>query len=229
MLYISRFTPIPESSQLPMVCLDRLHHQPEGLASVTSNNRMGGRLAARALLDAGCVRPAILCSHEDLELLLTVNDRFQGFRQELAENHISLDKRDIIFSSLSIPESRQTIRRLVKRSRNFDGLFATSDISAIGAMAGLADNGVRVPEEVKVIGFDDISYCRYVNPSLSTIRQDTTRLGAEAARMLLEMLEGRGEGMGNLEIPVELVRRDSTAVLGCRRYKTPGGSRLGLD
>ncbi|MCC8179326.1 MAG: substrate-binding domain-containing protein, partial [Planctomycetes bacterium] len=74
----------------------------------------------------------------------------------------------------------------------------------------LKDAGLRVPDDVKVVGFDDISFCQYCDPPLTTIRQDTARLGLEGSRLLLTIMEGRKPKEIHLQVPVSLVRRGTT-------------------
>jgi DNA-binding LacI/PurR family transcriptional regulator len=101
------------------------------------------------------------------------------------------------------------VRRLLQRTRDFTALFAYNDLSAIGALRALRDCGLRVPDDVSVVGFDDINSAAFQIPSLTTVRQPLDKMGAIAAEILLQRIHG---GADPLEIMVEpeLVVREST-------------------
>jgi LacI family transcriptional regulator len=102
-------------------------------------------------------------------------------------------------------------KELLKRNRRFTALFAYNDNSAIAAMRVIQDSGLRIPEEVSVVGFDDIQAAAYTNPTLTTVRQPLAKMGEIAARTLLERIEERGEYVPEIAIEPELVLRESTA------------------
>jgi hypothetical protein len=88
-------------------------------------------------------------------------------------------------------DGRATVRRLLAEGWEFDAVFAHNDLAAVGALGALRDAGIRVPEEIAVIGFDDIPVARHTEPSLSTVRQPMRELGETAARLLLARLAGQ--------------------------------------
>jgi len=90
-------------------------------------------------------------------------------------------------------------------------LFCASDLMAIGVMSELRQQGIKVPEEVSVIGFDDVDIARYYTPALTTIRQPTRELGATAAMALLDRLNGIESKVVLRQLDVELIERSSTA------------------
>ncbi len=102
------------------------------------------------------------------------------------------------------------VRRLLQRTRDFTAIFAYNDLSAIGALRALRDSGLRVPEDVSVIGFDDINSAAFQIPSLTTVRQPLDKMGALAAEILLQRIHG---GANPVEVTVEpeLIVRESTA------------------
>jgi len=102
------------------------------------------------------------------------------------------------------------VRRLLQRTRDFTALLAYNDLSAIGALRALRDCGLRVPEDVSIIGFDDINSAAFQIPSLSTVRQPLDKMGALAGEILLQRIQG---GANPVEVMVdpELIVRESTA------------------
>jgi LacI family transcriptional regulator, galactose operon repressor len=102
-------------------------------------------------------------------------------------------------------------KQLLARQKRFTALFAYNDISAIGAVRAIQEQGLRVPQDISVIGFDDIPGAAFNNPSLTTVRQPLNRMGEVAAQSLLERIEGKKEYPNEIAIEPELVVRESTA------------------
>jgi LacI family transcriptional regulator len=101
-------------------------------------------------------------------------------------------------------------KRILARGQPFTALFAFNDISAIGAIWALRKASLRVPEDVSVVGFDDIPGAAYADPSLTTVRQPLNRMGQIAAKALVDQIEGRGEYRQEIAIEPQFVVRDST-------------------
>jgi LacI family transcriptional regulator len=99
---------------------------------------------------------------------------------------------------------------LLNRGIDFTALVCYNDVSAIGAIRALMDHGKRVPEDVSVVGFDDIESAAYHNPSLTTIRQPLNQMGVVAARILLQRIRGQASFPDAVPIQPELVIREST-------------------
>ena len=102
-------------------------------------------------------------------------------------------------------------KQLLARNKPFPALFAYNDISAIGAIRALQEQGLRVPQDVSVMGFDDIPNAAFNTPSLTTVRQPLARMGEVAAQTLLERIAGRHDYPSEIAIEPELVVRESTA------------------
>jgi DNA-binding LacI/PurR family transcriptional regulator len=102
-------------------------------------------------------------------------------------------------------------KHLLARQKPFTALFAYNDISAIGAIRAIQEQGLRVPQDISVIGFDDIPGAAFNNPSLTTVRQPLNRMGEVAAQSLLDRIEGKKEYPNEIAIEPELVVRESTA------------------
>lgn len=102
-------------------------------------------------------------------------------------------------------------KQLLARKRPFTALFAYNDISAIGAIRAIQEQGLRVPQDISVMGFDDIPGAAFHSPSLTTVRQPLNRMGDVAAQTLLDRIEGRKDYPSDIAIEPELVLRESTA------------------
>jgi DNA-binding LacI/PurR family transcriptional regulator len=104
-------------------------------------------------------------------------------------------------------------KKLLERNRQFTALFAYNDISAIGAIRAFQEDGLMVPRDISVVGFDDIQGAAYNTPSLTTVRQPLVRMGTIAAQMLIERIEGREDYPAEIAIEPELIVRESTGAL----------------
>jgi LacI family transcriptional regulator len=123
-----------------------------------------------------------------------------------------------IESKVSTPEVGFPVtKELLARKEPFTALFAYNDISAIGAIWALREAGLRVPQDVSVVGFDDIPGAAFANPGLTTVRQPLLRMGEIAAQTLVNQIEGREESVAEIAIEPEFVVRDSTARLAQAR------------
>jgi LacI family transcriptional regulator len=112
---------------------------------------------------------------------------------------------------VSAPElGFEPTKELLRRGTEFTALVGYNDISAIGAVRALMNSGLRVPQDVSVVGFDDIRAAAYLNPSLTTIRQPLHQMGVTAARILLQRIRGLEEYPDSMAIAPELVIREST-------------------
>jgi LacI family transcriptional regulator len=142
--------------------------------------------------------------------------RWQAILSACKELGITVQEELIVQLDLDSPSPEVGLgvtRKLLKRDKPFTALFAFNDISAIGAIQALRESGKRIPEDVSVIGFDDIQSASFQNPGLTTVRQPLRQMGVVAAETLLQRITARGKNSYPLEIVVrpELIVRQSTA------------------
>jgi LacI family transcriptional regulator len=119
---------------------------------------------------------------------------------------IQLEK-DLTSPELGYP----VVQQLLQNKRRFSAIVSFNDIAAIGAIRALRDANLRVPDDISVVGFDDIKAAAYHNPSLTTIRQPLHDMGQSAARILLQRIQGFKEYPKEFAVPPELIIRESTA------------------
>lgn len=175
---------------------------------IASDNAHGARMAIRHLHGLGHRRVAHVTGPEG-NVLTTA--RREGMLAE--RKRLGLPARDewIIRGDFSLESGRSAATRILAMSERPTAVFCSADMVAFGLISGLNAGGLRVPEDISVVGFDDIEMSQYYVPPLTTIRQDRQRLGREAANALMARLS-RGSVPGALDlVPVELVVRDSTA------------------
>ncbi|MBT1093325.1 LacI family DNA-binding transcriptional regulator [Streptomyces sp. Tu102] len=192
---------------LPVVLIDDRGRHPE-FPHVTAANREGGAAAARHLLSVGRRRPLVLAGPLRFGC---VRDRLDGFEDAYAAAGCPLDPALVIESDFTEADGRETVRRLLSEGRTFDAVFAHNDLAAVGALAALRTARLRVPDDVAVIGFDDIPMAGLMYPPLTTVQQPMREMGETAARMLLALLAGEELSDQSVVLPTSVVIRQSTA------------------
>ncbi|QUQ63965.1 LacI family DNA-binding transcriptional regulator [Kutzneria sp. CA-103260] len=174
-----------------------------------SDDFAGARLAARHLLDLGHRR--IVFAGPAFTGVGVVHERFEGFRQAHAEIGAGWDPRLVETVNTTHADGLRLGRGLLARHPRTTAVFATADILAIGIMHGLTESGARVPDDVSVVGFDDLDLCDYVVPRLTTVSQDIAAKATTAVRMLIDAIEKGTPPTAPVTVDVSLVKRDSTA------------------
>jgi DNA-binding LacI/PurR family transcriptional regulator len=178
-----------------------------GGSSVTGDSVTGGRIATQHLLRTGRTRIAFLGGPErDHE----VQARFRGYEAALAEAGQAVDPALVTHGKWLQPEASGSAatRQLLERAPDLDGVFANSDLLAIAAMETIQGTGRRIPEDVGVVGYDDVALARFCNPPLTTIRQNGPLAGRLLAENLIQQL--RTGAVTNATLPAELVVRKSS-------------------
>ncbi|GIG26561.1 LacI family transcriptional regulator [Cellulomonas denverensis] len=200
---------VEAEAQVPVVAVDP-HTGPTGFPTVDSDNLTGGRLATEHLLALGHRRIAFLAGRPDLE---SSHLRESGYRQAMAAAGIDVDESLIRIGDYRSEPARGPMSELLALDERPTAVFAANDISAIAAMEVAQAAGLRVPEDLSVVGFDDVPEAAGATPPLTTVRQPIQRLGAEAVTMLLTLLRGDQPGAMHVRLDTTLVRRGSTAEL----------------
>ncbi|GAA2462115.1 LacI family DNA-binding transcriptional regulator [Streptomyces pulveraceus] len=183
---------------LPIVLIDDRGHHPE-FPSVVTTNHEGGASAARHLLAAGRTRPLVITGPQHFGC---VRDRTEGFRTVLPTGLV-------VEGDFTERGGRLAVQRLLASGAEFDSVFAHNDISAAGVLRALRAAGRSVPDDIAVVGFDDIPMAEHTEPPLTTVRQPARRMGETAARVLLSHLGGTAVPDAPVVLPTELVVRHS--------------------
>ncbi|MAC81380.1 MAG: LacI family transcriptional regulator [Rhodobacteraceae bacterium] len=197
------------ASERMIFACEWVHDTP--LPSVRSDNVKGARLAVRHLHDLGHRKIAHVTGPQDNVL---THARRQGMLQERVRLNLPARGEWIIRGDFSLESGRDAARRILAMQHRPTAVFCASDQVAFGLISTLSAAGVHVPRDLSVVGFDDIELSEYYVPALTTIRQFRQTLGARAARLLLERLNGSGPvEMDSREVlvDVDLIVRDSTA------------------
>jgi len=174
-------------------------------STVMGDNIAGGRLAAQHLIDRGRRRIAFLGGPRDDP---EVQHRFQGFENALQAVGISLNRSWLAYGDWFFESGIAAMRQLLKQASDLDAVFACSDFMALGAIQAIQDSGKRVPDDIAVVGYDDLPVALYNNLPLTTIRQDVALAGKLLAQNLIQYI--KAGVVTNVTLPVELVVRKST-------------------
>ena len=135
-------------------------------------------------------------------------ERYRGYVQALHESGLAPDPGLQVDAVTSEQSGMEAVAELAARGLTYDAIFAASDLIAIGAMKALHERGLRVPDDVAIAGFDDIPMAGFVNPSLSTVQQDTKLAGQMLVESLLQLING--EAVQSRTMPVKLALRRSS-------------------
>lgn len=198
---------------VPVVVVDAAAPPTPQTAAVRADDLDGGRLAGEHLLALGHTRIAF-CGPTNTRSQV-VEGRLDGLRAALAGAGVQHGPDDVVVANTTYEAGLEVGRTLAAGRPDVTAVFASADVLAAGVVRGLVASGVRVPDDVSVIGFDDAEIARYVSPTLSTVAQDTAAKGRAAGELVLDLIEGtdvaqRAED-ATVHIGVALVARESTA------------------
>jgi LacI family transcriptional regulator len=199
-------TVVSATGQIPIVAIDP-HTGPVGIPTVDADNVAGAIAATRHLLGLGHTRIALLGGREDLE---SARLREHGFRAAMAHAGVPVDARLVKVGGFRVETATAPAHELLSRPDRPTAVFAANDISAIRTIEVARELGLRVPEDLSVVGFDNVPESVLCSPSLTTVAQPLHDMGATALRMLVELLAGREPTHPRVRLPVRLVERDST-------------------
>ena len=205
-------TPVPTKPSYPVVTVSG-HHDIKGITNVLLDHRRAAELALEYLANLGHRRIAVI-KGQDFSSDTMV--RWEMIREEAERLGLSIEPALVAQLEGDLP-SPQTgfvaARKLLAAGRQFTALFAFNDVSAIGAIRAFQEAGYHVPDEISVIGFDDIYSAEFHNPALTTIRQPLYEMGRQAAEHLLKRIAGGPDATVPEEVMLEpqLIIRQSTA------------------
>ncbi|NNN30789.1 LacI family DNA-binding transcriptional regulator [Streptomyces sp. S3(2020)] len=196
------------SRAIPLVALDPTGEPSHPIPSVGATNWNGGLLATRHLLGLGHHRIAMVGGPDEL---LCCRARLDGYRAALDAAGVPQDADLVRVAPLHFEGGRAAAAGLLRRSDRPTAVFAANDLQALGVYGAARAAGLRVPDDLSVLGFDDLAFTQWSDPPLTTVRQPLVRMGATAAEMLLDLGSGRRLEQDRIELPTELVVRGSTA------------------
>ena len=172
---------------------------------IETDNLDGGYLATKKLIEAGCKNIAVMYSFEKD---YSQKVRIKGYKKALKE--AGLEEHYIAVGKISTDKAATFVKDYIDKGNKVDGLMCTNDILAVGAIKGLQEKQLSVPESVKVTGFDDSILAQLYYPSISSIQQSIDRMVKKTVELLFAVMNNdKVDSIYNLS-PVKLVERDST-------------------
>ncbi len=183
------------------------HDSTSGLPSISFDNHAAARTAVEHLMDLGHRRIGLICGRTD------VNDRAyerrRAYEECLLENGISVDHDLIYECEFDMIEGRSAMAKMLEAENRPTAVFSANDVQAIGAIAACRDRGLVVPDDISIIGFDDLPIARCTVPQLTTIRVPAYEMGERAADALIVSIRTKGNIVPS-ELHTDLILREST-------------------
>lgn len=198
-------------NETPLVMFDKIAKTVK-CSKVIIDDRKAAFKATQHLIDIGCKRIAHFRGP-----LLPQNsiDRFLGYKQALIENNIPYDPTLVyLLNDMSFEEGKNFAKQLLKDHKHVDGIFINTDLVAIGAITEFNNQGVRVPEQINVVGFSNWFMASVISPSLTTINQPGLKMGKKAFKLLYKEIKKKKKNKvieyNDIILDVDLIIRNST-------------------
>ncbi|MFT3702890.1 MAG: LacI family DNA-binding transcriptional regulator [Agriterribacter sp.] len=192
---------------VPLILFDRANDSL-GVPSVVVDDYQGAFAATRHLIEQGCRRIAHIGGQQHVAIF---NQRLRGYIDALNVHNIPVNDDLIVYGKVSIQSGNECMQYLL--DKNPDAVFAVEDFTALGAVQAIKSAGKRIPEDIAVVGFANEAFGEYITPTLTTVNQQTNRMGEESANLFFDILHA-GESFGGspqkLILQPELICRQSS-------------------
>jgi len=177
------------------------------LWSVDIDNRAAARMATTHLIRLGHTRIAFISNAPPMYAAAV--DRLGGYRQALESYSIAFDPSLVRYGDFTMDSGYHQMSQLLDGKAHFSAAFVASDTLAVGAKAAIRERNLRIPEDIALVGFDDLPFARYTEPALTTIRLPVAELASYASNLLIRIMNGERPEKTGITLDVELVVRDS--------------------
>jgi LacI family transcriptional regulator len=196
-----------KSVGIPYVLISRMIHDHELHDIVKTDDIEGGYLATKHLIECGHQNIVYLANKYSVT---SSHERLLGFKKALEEHGLPFKQEYIIDQCESTMESGYKIMKaMLGKRKDFTAILAFNDLIAVGAMSAIQEKGYRIPEDIAVIGYDDIEYAKYTTPPLTTIRQDADRIGRLAMDVLINKINNPEAAQQQIYLPPQFIQRSS--------------------
>lgn len=193
---------------IPFVIIDPAGDPPVAVPSVASANWNGGLAATRHLIDLGHTRIAVITGPDDM---MCSHARLDGYRSAMTAAGLAVDESLVRFGDFHLEGGVQHASALLDLAEPPTAIFAGSDLQALGVYDVARQRGIRVPEALSVVGYDDIPLAQWVSPRMTTVLQPLEEMGREAARLAIRLADGPIVPTPRIELATRLIVRESTA------------------
>jgi LacI family transcriptional regulator len=193
---------------IPLILFDRAEESLEA-HSVTIDDYKGGYLATEHLIKKGYKHIAHIAGLQNVQIF---KNRVKGYKDALADYNMYFNDSMIYYGSNSIESGEEGANALLAANQNIDAIFCVEDFTALGAIQALKQHKIKIPEQVGVIGFANETFDKYITPSLTTIDQQTVKMGEEAANLFLQLkdLESVNRKKETIILQPQIIEREST-------------------
>jgi LacI family xylobiose transport system transcriptional regulator len=196
------------ASAIPLVALDPTGEPLHSTPSVGATNWTGGLAATRHLLDLGHRRIAVVSGPAKF---LCARARLDGYRAAMDAAGVSVDASLVRTGRFQFDDGLSEGRELLRLAEPPTAVFCGNDLQALGVYEAAREVGVRIPDDLSVVGFDDVEYARWCGPPLTTVRQPLVEMGVAAANLVLTLAAGPQPAQVRVELTTTLIVRQSTA------------------
>lgn len=190
-----------------LVLIDTYDEGIQNFHNIGIDDKLGGYIGTRYLLDMGHRQIAFAGSNILVDGV--VHRRFEGYKQAMGEEQIDRFNSLIFQEAISFEGGYRIGLKILERNQQITAVFTAADIMAFGIMKAFYEHGKMIPKDLSIVGFDDISTCKYTFPSLTSVRQPIYQKGVIAAETLIDAVENGVTEIKNIKVPIELVERDS--------------------
>lgn len=174
---------------------------------VVIDDEKGGYIATSHLIENGCRNILFIGGQENV---LSNKDRLKGYKRALLENNMEVKENNIYSNDFKRESGYIIFKKIISANQVPDGVFAGNDILALGVMQAIRESGLRIPEDIKIVGFDDIIYSQYPEIALTTIVQPKYEMGVLAAKLLLSKIKNPKLKIENIILEPKIVIRKTS-------------------
>jgi len=192
-------------ANIPFVVVGRDFENIE-VDAVYNNEVKGGFLATEYLIKKGHKRIALI---DGFLYKSPAKSRLEGYKKALNKHRISVDESLISVGDINIEDGYERTKQMLERNLDFTAIFAYNDMMAFGSMQAIKEKGLRIPEDIGLVGYDDIPFSSLISPSLTTIKLKKQELGVESVKLLFSRINGGRKKTKKVMLDVELQIRES--------------------
>ncbi|QOD60216.1 LacI family DNA-binding transcriptional regulator [Polaribacter haliotis] len=203
---------------VPLIFFDR-KKEINNVSSVTIDDFNGAYMATKHLIDQGCKRIAHLSNNRKLEIF---RNRYLGYKQAILDNGLEFDENLIEEIQSKVLEGRSTVKRFLEMDRPPDAIFSSSDFTALSAVQEIKAHGLKIPEDICVVGFSNEPFTRFMELSITSVDQSPKEMGKIAAQVFLEEVKNSKKIKSEKHVvltPELIIRKSSLKILKNKKAK----------
>ena len=174
--------------------------------AVYNDEVKGGFLATEYLIKKGYKRIALI---DDFLYKSPAKGRLEGYKKALKKYRIPLDESLISVGDINIEDGYERTKQMLEKKLDFTAIFAYNDMMAFGVMQAIKEKGLRIPEDIGLVGYDDILFSSIISPSLSTISLKKKELGIESVKLLISRIKGKHKKPKKMMLDLDLIIRQT--------------------